>query len=147
MSIKEARDMAFREECDLIEIVPHAKPPVVTLGDFQKFKYEQKKQAKEQQAKNKGVQSKEIRLRYCTSDHDLETKIRSLKQFLDEKRNVKLVVRFKNRELAFKNQGFVVINKMVEAVQDIGVVQYGPKLDGKSLIAQIAPKPTVAKNA
>lgn len=140
MSIDEAKKMAFQEELDLVETVPSAKPPVCRIVDFKKYQYEQKKRVKEQQTKNKSLQSKEIRLRYCTGDHDLETKIRSLKHFLSERRSVRLVVRFKNREVAYKNQGVEVLNKMVDAVQDIGVLQFGPKLEGKSLVVQVSPK-------
>ena len=140
ITIQEARDRAYRAELDLVETVPNAKPPVCKIMDFNKWKYEEKVRRKEEQKKTKSIANKEIHLRYCIGQHDLETKIRFLKQFLEEKRQVRLIVKFKNREMSNLGQGEIILTQMAEAVNDIGTMQLKPKLEGKNLVANLMPK-------
>lgn len=138
--IAEARSRAMAVELDLVETVPNAKPPVVKIMDFSKWKYEEKIRRKEEAKKQKTITAKEIQLRYCIGQHDIDTKVRALKKFLEEKRQVRLVVKFKNREMAYVSQGEAVLKQMAESVIDLGELQNKPKLEGKSLIANIVPK-------
>lgn len=140
VSINEARERAYRAELDLVEIVPNAKPPVCKIMDFNKWKYEEKVKRKEEQKKTKSVAPKEIRLRYCIGQHDLDTKVRALKQFLEEKRQVRLVVQFKSREMSNLVQGESVLMQMAESVSEFGTMQVKPKLEGKNLVANLMPK-------
>src|SRR4051812_22491720 len=84
--IAEAHRQAAAAELDLVEIVPNAKPPVCKIMDYSKWKYEEKIRRKEEVRKQKTVAAKEIQLRYCIGQHDIETKIRALQKFLEEKR-------------------------------------------------------------
>jgi translation initiation factor IF-3 len=139
VNIEEARRRAFDLGLDLVETVPHAKPPVCKIIDFGKFKYEEKIKKKEETKKQKSVTSKEIQLRYCIGEHDLETKVSALKKFLEEKRQVRIVMKFKNRELMFKKQGEDLLKKVATMIEDVGTL-IPPKLEGKNLIAQVNPK-------
>jgi translation initiation factor IF-3 len=140
VTIAEARARAAAEELDLVEVVANAKPPVVKIMDFGKWRYEEKIRRKDDMKKQKTVAPKEIQLRYCIGQNDIDTKVRSLKKFLEEKRQVRLVVKFKHRELAYVSQGEAVLRQMAEAVTELGELQNKPKLEGKSLIANVMPK-------
>lgn len=140
VTIAEARARAATAELDLVETVPNAKPPVVKIMDFGKWRYEEKIRRKDEIKKQKTLAAKEIQLRYCIGQNDIDTKVRSLKKFLEEKRQVRLVVKFKNRELTYVSQGEQVLRQMAEAVAEIGELQSKPKLEGKSLIAFLLPK-------
>lgn len=139
VSIEEARRRAFELGLDLVETVPHAKPPVCKIIDFGKFKYEEKIKKKDEVKKKKTVTSKEVQLRYCTGQHDLETKISAIKKFLEEKRQVRIVMKFKNREMMFRKQGEELLQKVATMIEDFGVL-VTPKMEGKDLIAQVHPK-------
>lgn len=139
VGIEEARRKAFDLGLDLVEIVPNAKPPVCHILDYGKYKYEQKIHQKEVNKKQKAVASKEIQLRYCIGPHDLETKVNHLKQFLGEKRQVRLVMKFKNREITFKKQGEEIFHQIAKMIEEVGTL-IAPKLEGKNLIAQVNPK-------
>lgn len=139
VAIEEARKRAYELGLDLVETVPHAKPPVCKIIDFGKFKYDEKIKKKEEVKKQRSVTSKEIQLRYCTDQHDLETKVNSIKKFLGEKRNVRIVMKFKNRELMFKKNGEELLQKVALMLENEGNF-FPPKLEGKSLIAHVTPK-------
>jgi translation initiation factor IF-3 len=121
-------------------VVANAKPPVVKILDFGKWKYEEKIKRKEDLKKQKTVSSKEIQLRYCIGQHDIETKVKMLKKFLEEKRQVRLVVKFKPREMAYVHQGEKILHFIVESVIELGSLQGKPKLEGRNLVANITPK-------
>jgi translation initiation factor IF-3 len=135
----EAKERANQAELDLVEIVPQARPPVCKIMDFGKWKYEENIKKKEEAKKQKTVSSKQIELRYCIGEHDLDTKIRALKKFLEEKRQVRLIVKFKNRELAYVKDGEALLLRMTQAVTEIGE-SVKPKLEGKNLIVNVMPK-------
>lgn len=139
VSIDEARRRAFELGLDLVEIVPNARPPVCKIIDFGKFKYEEKIKKKDEIKKKKTLSSKEIQIRYCTGQHDLETKIDSIKRFLEEKRQVRIVMKFKNRETMFRKQGEELFAKISTLIEEFGVL-VTPKMEGKNLIAQVNPK-------
>lgn len=140
VSTRDARDIAYQRELDLIEVVPNANPPVCRLGDFQKYKYEQKLKFKEEKSKNKSVTMKEVRLRYCTGQHDLEIKEKAIRKFIEEKRQVRVVMIFKSRELNFKSQGMELINGVLATVADVAKVDMQPRLNGKNLVAILSPQ-------
>jgi translation initiation factor IF-3 len=139
ISTEEARRQAYQLGLDLVEVVPHAKPPVCKILDFGKFKYEENIKKKEETKKQKSITSKEIQLRYCTGDHDLATKVSALKKFLEEKRNVRIVMKFKSREMTFKKIGEELLHKVAKMIEDVGTLNM-PKFEGKNLIAQVVPK-------
>ena len=140
ISTNEARGRAAAAALDLVEIVPTAKPPVCKIMDFGKWRYDEKIKKKEEVKKQKTIAPKEIQLRYCIGQHDIETKVRALKKFLEEKRQVRLVVKFKNREMAFVNMGEQVLLQMTQAVNEVGEMLVKPRLEGKNLVVNVTPK-------
>lgn len=133
--------MAYNRNLDLVEISPNVRPPVCKLMDYSKFKYEQKLKEKENKRKNKKNEAKEIVFSPSIADNDIETKIKSLKGFLEQGRTVQLTLRFKRREVAHKQLGYDVLNKVIEAVVDIGVLENKLNFTGNRLIAKLLPKP------
>ena len=138
--IRDAKEMAWKQELDLVEIVPNATPPVCIITDLQKYKYDLKLEQKKQKNKVRSTKGKEIRLRYCTDGHDIETKVHSIRKFIEEKRQVRIIIKFKNRELAFKHQGMSVMQQLLSSLEDVAKVDSPPRMDGKSLVANISPK-------
>lgn len=136
MPIQQANDLAYREGLDLVEIAPQSKPPVCTIMDFGKWKFDEKK--KEQ--KQKVVKPKEIRLRPVSSEHDIEHKVSQLREFLTEKRTVNVNMRFKYRELINKDEGKKIIDKIVKLVEDVGLPQQSPRFEGSNLTVRFTPK-------
>jgi translation initiation factor IF-3 len=135
----EALQMARERGLDLMEVSPQAQPPVCKICDYGKFKYEKKK--KEHQAKKKQtvIKVKEVQLRPQTEKHDLDYKFRNVRQFLEDGDKAKITIMFRGREIAYVDQGFKIMNQLVEMVKDIGVVEAPPKVEGKKLIMVLAP--------
>ncbi|RLD62809.1 MAG: translation initiation factor IF-3 [Bacteroidetes bacterium] len=140
VSIKEAINIADNFELDLVEISPNAKPPVVKIIDYKKFLFEQKKRQKELKAKQSKVVIKEIRLGPNTDDHDFNFKLNHAKKFLDDGAKLKVFVFFKGRTIVFKERGEILLLKFAQELEDYGVVEQMPKLEGKRMIIMINPK-------
>ena len=140
MPLKAAQELAYQNDLDLVEISPNQVPAVCAIMDYGKFKFDQKKKMKEQQQKQKNQKGKEIKLRPVTSDHDVSIKIAQLKKFLEEKRPVSVFVEFKKRELLFRENGKQIIDRIVEAVQDVSRVEQLPRFEGKKLHVRFLPK-------
>lgn len=121
MPTADAIRLARTKSVDLIEVDGKANPPVCKLMELGKYKYEQKK--REQAARQPKVETKEIRLRPNTDDHDIETKMRHAKRFLEEGHRVKIVMTFHGREMVYKIEGQKKMEKMV--------LDLGAKIDGK----------------
>lgn len=140
MSGREALDMAIRENLDLVKIAPNAKPPVCKIMDYGKFRFEAAKKEKEAKKNQNVVSIKEIRLSPSTDLHDLNTKVNQAKKFLDKKDKVKVTIRFRGREVAYASAGEEMLNKFAAAVEDIGIIDKKPKLEGKNMFMFISPK-------
>lgn len=125
---------------DLVEISPNAAPPVCKVIDYKKFLYEQKKKQKELKAKQSKVSIKEIRFGPNTDDHDYEFKLKHARSFLEEGSKVKAYVFFKGRTIIYKDRGEILLLKFAQAVEDLGVVEQMPQLQGKRMIMMITPK-------
>ena len=141
MSTDQARQMAFDQGLDLVEIVPNAKPPVCHIMDFGKFKYEQKIKDKEKAKKQREqtVSLKEIRLSPSIGIHDLDIKIKQAKEFLSENKKVQLNMKFSFRELnTSKEIGMKSINHFVDSLKEFSSVEFGPKFEGSKLIVRLA---------
>ncbi len=134
--------MAIAREAglDLVEISPNATPPVVKVMDYKKFLYEQKRKQKELKAKTSKVVLKELRFGPNTDDHDFNFKLNHAKKFLEEGAKLKAYVFFKGRSIMFKEQGEVLLLKLATELEDYGIVENMPKLEGKRMIMMIAPK-------
>ena len=110
ISIETALRKAEEFELDLVEVAPNATPPVCRIMDFGKYQYEKSKKEKEGKKKQHVITIKEIRMRPKTDVHDLETKLRQARKFLEQKNKVKFTVIFRGRELAYKEMGKREIN-------------------------------------
>lgn len=145
MSLSEALNKAHEEELDLIEIAPMAKPPVAKLMELGKFKYEEEKKLQKEKKKSKPSDIKELRFSPFIAQHDYNTRIERIKEFLSENNKIRLVVNFTFRQLGSKQFGYDVLSRVVNTFKDQVVVDMEPKFLGKNLIMVISPtkkKPT-----
>jgi translation initiation factor IF-3 len=139
MPVDVARRRAQDQGLDLVEIVPNANPPVCEIVDYSKYKYEQKQKDKEKRKKQKQTEQKEIRLSPSIQDNDIATKVKAVRQFLEEGKSVQLSLLFRNRQMAHKEVGFQVMNKVVKDVADLATAEKPPRLEGKRLHCRLLP--------
>ena len=139
-SIDEALKIAKNLGLDLVEISPKVDPPICKVIDYKKFIYDQKKKQKAIKSKAQKVVIKELRFGPNTGEHDFDFKLKHAKSFLEDGAKVKAFVFFRGRSIVFKDQGHILLLKLAQALEDIGVVENMPKLEGKKMIMIIAPK-------
>ncbi len=134
-----SKDEALRRSreqgMDLVEIAPMAKPPVCKIIDFKKFRYLESKKERESKKKTKNVELKQILLSPFIGQHDLLTKQEKGRQFLKAGHRLKLVVRFKGRQLGKKEFGFEIINKLIANLEDIATIDRPPHSEGQFIAA------------
>jgi translation initiation factor IF-3 len=135
-ALKMAQDMSL----DLVEISASADPPVCRIVDYKKFLYDLKKKQKEIKAKQSVVEVKEIRFGPNTDEHDINFKLAHARKFLGEGHKVKAFVFFKGRTIVFKERGEILLLKFAQDLEDVGVVESMPKLEGKRMIMYFIPK-------
>lgn len=133
MTRDEALIEARRAELDLVEISPDAKPPVVKIIDWGKYSYQKAKQDKKNRAKNKAADLKQVRLGLKIGDHDLDIKLRQARKFLEAGHIVRFVVRYRGREMAHRELGFKLLERVAEELSDISVIDQEPKMAGRQL--------------
>jgi translation initiation factor IF-3 len=131
--VEKGQQMADDEGLDLVEISPDAKPPVCKVLDYGKYRYEISKREKDSKKKQHVIILKEIRLRPRTEDHDLEFKIKHARKFLEQKNKVKFTVMFRGREMAYKEFGEKLLDRVVEKLDDIAKIEMDKKFEGRSL--------------
>src|SRR6188474_3853715 len=139
-SIQDALRMAHEQALDLVEISPTADPPVCKIIDYNKFLYEKKKKEKEMKAKAKVSEVKEIRFTPNTDDHDFNFKAKHALEFLKDGNKVKAYVQFKGRAIQFQDRGQLLLLKFAERLAEVGVLESLPKMEGRRMLAMIAPK-------
>jgi translation initiation factor IF-3 len=138
--LDEALRIANNLSLDLVEISPNAEPPVCKVIDYKKFIYDQKKKLKTIKNKAQKVVIKELRFGPNTGEHDFNFKLKHAISFLKDGAKVKAFVFFRGRSIIFKDQGQILLLKLAQALEDIGIVEEMPKLDGKKMIMIIAPR-------
>lgn len=138
--IQKAQRIAREKGLDLVEVAPQANPPVCRILDYSKYKYEQEKKRKEESKKQKTQEVKEIRFRLFIDDHDYQVKMRKIREFLEEKHKVRVVVYFRGRELTFTDRGEELLNKIKEALKDYAIVERDIKLEGRRMSVLLMPK-------
>jgi translation initiation factor IF-3 len=143
--IQDALRIALDQGLDLVEISPNAVPPVCKVIDYNKFLYEKKKKDKEMKAKSKASEVKEIRFTPNTDDHDFDFKAKHAEKFLKDGDKVKAYVQFKGRAIQFKERGELLLLKFAERLNEVGVLEGMPKMEGKRMLAIWAPKPQKKK--
>ena len=139
MTAAEAFKKAEEVNFDLVEIAPKAKPTVVRIMDYGKFKYEEAKKLKEQKKKQHQVELKEIRMRPKTDTNDLKVKLGKARQFLEERNKVKITVMFRGREMAYRNFCFDLLKRVEEEMQGIAKVEFKAKIDGRNMFMILGP--------
>ncbi len=137
---QDAIKMAQEQQLDLVEISPNADPPVCKIIDYNKFLYEKKRKEKEMKAKSKTSEVKEIRFTPNTDDHDFDFKAKHAEKFLKDGNKVKAYVQFKGRAIQFKERGELLLLKFAERLNEAGVLEGMPKMEGKRMLAIWAPK-------
>lgn len=140
MSSKDAQQIASTKNLDLVKIVPNALPPVCKIMDYGKSMFEQAKKEKEARKNQKVVSLKEVRLSATIEEHDFDFKMKNACKFLQEGDKVKVSIRFRGREMKYTVAGKEVLEKFAEAVNDVGVVEKQPKLEGRSMMMILNPK-------
>ena len=140
VKIEEAQRMADEAGVDLVEVAPEAKPPVCRLLDYGKLRYREQKKAAEARKHSASHQIKELRLRYSTDKHDLEVKVRKAREFLEAGDRVKFSMRFRGREVAYRQLGEAVYDKVIELLNDIATVEQRTGLLGNSMTLSLVPK-------
>ncbi len=145
MFTRDAIALAQQQGLDLVEVAPNEVPPVCKLMDYGKVRYDQTKKDRDSRKLQKQVVLKEVRFSPKIDDHDIETKSKMVRRFLDDGNKVKLTVRFKGREMAHPNLGRDVLDQVRNMLGDNLVVEAMPKMEGKSMTMVVSLKPP--KNA
>ncbi len=134
----QAMEMAREAGMDLVEVADKERPPVCKIMDYGKFKYAQSKKSHQKTHQQK---LKEIRVRPKTGDHDIQTKINQARQFLEHNDKVQVNVLFRGREMQHIEEGHRVMNQVLEALQNDCKIEMPAKMEGKRMVALLAPKP------
>jgi len=139
-TVAEALRLAEEANVDLVEIAPLANPPVCKLMDYGKFRYREQKKAHEAKLKQKQIQVKEIKFRPGTDEGDYKIKLGKLIMFLEEGDKAKVTLRFRGREMAHKEFGERLLERVRKDLDAVGVVEQFPKLEGRQMVMVLAPK-------
>lgn len=144
---RRALEMATEQGLDLVEVAPEAKPPVCRIMDYGKWKYQQKKKEQRAKSNSKTTEIKEVRLRPSTEEHDLQIKTKKAEEFIKEGHKVQFTILFKGRQMAHKDIGFDLFNRIVEMFADKAHVEMSPRPQGRKMSMTLAPGVKVAKKA
>ncbi len=139
-TVLEALKLAEEANVDLVEIAPLANPPVCKLMDYGKFRYREQKKEHEAKRKQKQIQVKEIKFRPGTDEGDYKIKLQKLIDFLDGGDKAKVTLRFRGREMAHKEFGERLLERVRKDLDAIGMVEQFPKLEGRQMVMVLAPK-------
>ncbi len=137
--IQEAQRRAYDAELDLVLISPSPDNPVCKIMDYGKFMFEQEKKKREARKNQKIVNVKEVQLKLTTEEHDLDVKVRNARRFLEAGDRVKVVIRFRGREMAHTDQGYGVMEDFAEAISDLGKVDRAARAEGRNMIMFLSP--------
>jgi len=145
MTPQQALAIARQQGLDLIEVAPNAVPPVCRIMDYGHYRYQQRKRDREAGRKQRGRELKMLTLRPSTGPHDLQVKARKLREFLEQGRKVRLMVRFLARQLRHTDLGQAVLMQLAGMCEDVGNIESAPSLEGRNMVMIVAPKPGQAK--
>ncbi len=140
VSLADANKMAEEAVLDLVEIAPTASPPVCRLIDYGKYKYRESKKRHEAKLKQKQIQIKEVKFRPGTDEGDYQIKLRNLIRFLEEGDKTKITLRFRGREMAHKEFGVRLLERVKIDLESYSVVEQFPKMEGRQMIMVLSPK-------
>jgi translation initiation factor IF-3 len=140
MFTREAFEQAQEVGLDLVEISPNSDPPVAKFLDIGRFKYEAQKKANEQRKRQKTQEIKEIKMRPNIDDHDYDTKMKKVFDFIKEGDKVKITLRFRGRELAHGELGMRLLQRVQADVTETAKVEQHPRMEGRQMLMVLAPK-------
>lgn len=139
VSVAEGIERAKDVGLDLIEVSPNASPPVCKILDYGKYKYELQKKKNEAKKKQKVIEIKEIKMRPVIGEHDYQIKLKRTRKFLEAENKVKVTMRFRGREMAHKEVGVKLLERMQKDVEDVGVVESHPKQERNLMVMMLGP--------
>ncbi len=131
--------MAKEKKLDLVEVAPDARPPVCKILDYGKHKYLTKKKEHDARKKQHQVVVKEVRVRPKIDEHDLQTKMRKAREFLEHGDKLQVNMLFRGREHGFRDRGMTVMVRIKETLSDLAKVEREPKMEGNRLVMILAP--------
>lgn len=140
VSLQEALQLAKDATLDLVEVAPNANPPVCKILDFGKYRFEQEKKNRELKKKQTVVKLKEVRMQPKIEKHDMEFKTKHIQEFLGEGDKVKVTIRFRGREMAHPERGRQVLDKVLEILDGLCLVESPPKMEGRFMSMLLGPK-------
>ena len=140
VDLREALNMAEEKKLDLVLVAPNSRPVVCKIMNYGKYKFEQAKKEKEAKKKQKVLEVKEIRITPNIEEHDFNFKARNARKFLESGNKLKITVRFKGREINNSKAGEVILNRFIDELSDISVVEKKPKLEGRNMFIMLAKK-------
>ena len=135
----EALKVARERGLDLVEVSPNAVPPVCRIQDYGKFLYEKDKSERAARKKQKVIVVKEVKFSVTVDEHDYQTKKNQAVRFLSEGDKVKASLRFKGRQMAHRDLGYAIINRLIQDIGETGTVEFMPRMEGTTLHAILAP--------
>ncbi|HET8724771.1 MAG TPA: translation initiation factor IF-3 [Anaeromyxobacteraceae bacterium] len=141
LPIEQALRMAQENGFDLVEVSPLAKPPVCKIMDYGKFKYTEKKKQSEAKKNQVVVQLKEVKFRPRTEEHDYDTKLRKIREFLEESNKARVTVMFRGRELSHRELGSKVLERIVADLKEVAVIEAAARMEGRQMFMILAPNP------
>jgi translation initiation factor IF-3 len=139
VSIDEARERATERGMDLVEVAAEARPPVVKMMDYGKYKYEAARAAREARKKQHTIKVKEVKFRPGIEEHDYEFKVGHARRFLDEGNKVKLTMMFRGRQITHPELGLEVLSRVTEDLVDVGKVEQNANMEGRVMSMVVAP--------
>jgi translation initiation factor IF-3 len=140
MTVPAALESAREQGMDLVEVAPQATPPVCRIMEYGKYKYEQSKREAQARKKQTIIVIKEIKFRPKTDEHDYLFKLKHITRFLMEKNKVKVVMRFRGREIIHMDKGLEMLNRVKSDVAELAAVETEPRTEGRAMIMMLAPK-------
>jgi translation initiation factor IF-3 len=135
----EALKLARERGLDLVEVSPTAVPPVCRIQDYGKFLYEKEKSDRAAKKRQKVIVVKEVKFSVTIDDHDYETRRNQAIRFLKDGDKVKASLRFKGRQMAHRELGYAIINRLIQDIGENGIVEFMPRMEGNTLHAILAP--------
>jgi translation initiation factor IF-3 len=144
LTIDEALAAAEEKGLDLVEVAPTARPPVVKIMDYGKYKFEEAKAARAAKKKQHVIEIKEVKFRPGIDDHDFDFKTRHMREFLQQGNKVKVTMMFRGRQMARIDLGKAVLDRVAGVVADVGKIEFDARLEGRNMTMVLAPKAATA---
>ncbi len=141
LSTEDAKEKAYDAGLDLMVVSANADPPVCRIMNYDKFRYEQKKKKQEAKKKQATIETKEIKFRPKTEEHDLNFKIKNIKKFLKKNCKVKITMRFRGREIVYSQSiGLEAMEKIAASLEEDATILQQPQMEGRQLVMFVGPK-------